>query len=119
MADILIVDDSRTSRKILRGILENAGHTVVGEAKNGEEGIEMFKQLSPDLVTLDITMPVVDGVAAMKSIRALSTEVKIVMITAAGQRDKVITCLKDGADEFITKPLDAGKIEAAIAGLVG
>lgn len=114
MANILIVDDSRTSRKILRTLIESQGHTVVGEGKNGQEGVQLFQQLKPDLVTMDITMPILDGAEAMKMIRALSSEVKIVMITAAGQRNKIIECLRDGANEFLTKPLDENEVKATI-----
>lgn len=115
MANILIVDDSRTSRRILRGILESAGHTIVGEAKDGKEGVDLFRQLSPELVTMDITMPVVDGVEAMKVIHEMGPDAKVVMVTAAGQKGKVVECLRDGASEFITKPLDADKIIETIA----
>ena len=114
MASILIVDDSRTSRKILRGILEDMGHTIIGEAKNGEEGVAMFKELRPDAVTMDITMPVMDGVTAMKQIHAVDANTKIITITASGQRGKIIECLKDGACEFITKPYVAEEIKETI-----
>ena len=66
MANILIVDDSRTSRKVLRNVLEEAGHVIVGEAVNGQEGVQQFQALKPDLVTLDITMPIVDGIEALQ-----------------------------------------------------
>ena len=69
MAKILIVDDSRTSRKILREVLEEAGHEIVGEAANGEEGIIMYKELKPDAVTMDITMPVMNGLDALAIIK--------------------------------------------------
>ena len=72
MANILIVDDSRTSRKILRGLLEANGYVVVGEAKNGQEGYDMYAQYKPDLVTMDITMPVMSGVDSLKKIKLIS-----------------------------------------------
>ena len=76
MAKILIVDDSRTSRKMLRNILESNGHEIIDEAVNGQEGVQKFQALKPDVVTLDITMPVVDGVEALKMIKALDPRVK-------------------------------------------
>ena len=87
MAKILIVDDSRTSRKMLRNILESNGHEIIDEAVNGQEGVQKFQTLKPDVVTLDITMPVVDGVEALKMIKALDPESKVVMVTAAGQKN--------------------------------
>ena len=106
MAKILIVDDSRTSRKMLRNILESNGHEIIDEAVNGQEGVQKFQALKPDVVTLDITMPVVDGVEALKMIKALDPESKVVMVTAAGQKNKMIECIKAGANEFLTKPFE-------------
>lgn len=117
MANVLIVDDSRTSRRMLRNILESSGHVVVGEAANGQEGVQQFQALKPELVTLDITMPIVDGIEALKMIRAFSKDVKIVMVTAAGQKNKMIECIKEGADEFLTKPFEANEISDVISRL--
>lgn len=110
MAKILIVDDSRTSRKMLRNILEPNGHEIIDEAVNGQEGVQKFQALKPDVVTLDITMPVVDGVEALKMIKALDPESKVVMVTAAGQKNKMIECIKAGANEFLTKPFEQQEI---------
>ena len=110
MANILIVDDSRTSRKMLRNILESNGHEIIDEAVNGQEGVQKFQALKPDVVTLDITMPVVDGVEALKMIKALDPESKVVMVTAAGQKNKMIECIKAGANEFLTKPFEQQEI---------
>lgn len=110
MAKILIVDDSRTSRKVLRGILEEAGHEIVDEAVNGQEGVQKFQSAKPDLVTMDITMPVLDGMEALKMIKAFKADSKVVMVTAAGQKNKMIDCIKLGADEFLTKPFDKTEI---------
>ena len=104
MANILIVDDSRTSRKILSNILTAQGYVIVGEAIDGKDGVEKFKELKPDIVTLDITMPVMDGLEALEEIRKLDNSVKVVMITAAGQKEKMVEALKHGASEFVTKP---------------
>lgn len=110
MAKILIVDDSRTSRKMLRNILESNGHEIIDEAVNGQEGVQKFQALKPDVVTLDITMPVVDGVEALKMIKALDPESKVVMVTAAGQKNKMIECIKAGANEFLTKTFEQQEI---------
>lgn len=117
MANILIVDDSRTSRKILRGILEENGHAVIGEAVNGQEGVQKFQTCKPDVVTLDITMPVLDGMEALKMIKALKPDAKVIMVTAAGQKNKMIDCIKIGADEFLTKPFDKAEIASVVAKL--
>lgn len=110
MAKILIVDDSRTSRKILRGLLEEAGHEIVGEAVNGDEGYMKYRELQPDLVTMDITMPITDGIQALQLIKHYDEKAHVIMITAAGQKEKMIQALKEGADEFITKPFDREEI---------
>lgn len=114
MSKILIVDDSKTSRRILRGILESAGHVIVGEASNGEEGCMMYESLKPDVVTMDITMPKMDGLEALEVIRHKDPEAKVIMITAAGQNNKVYAAVKEGAAEFITKPFDDEKILEAV-----
>lgn len=106
MKKVLIVDDSRTSRKILRTILEAHDFEVIGEATNGEEGVKSYKELTPDVVTLDITMPVMDGVAALKEIIAFDSKAKVIMVTAAGQQSNVVDAIKAGAAEFVTKPFD-------------
>lgn len=110
MTKILIVDDSRTSRKILRGILENEGYEVVGEAADGNEGYEKYKELRPDIVTLDITMPVLDGIGALQKIKDEFPESKVVMVTAAGQKTKMVEAVKFGADEFVSKPFETAAL---------
>ncbi|MBQ7582314.1 MAG: response regulator [Lachnospiraceae bacterium] len=110
MGKILLVDDSKTSRKMLREIMEGAGHEIIGEAADGEEGYLKFKELKPDLVTLDITMPKMDGLEALKLIHKEDANAKVVMITAAGQKEKMMQAIKEGAAEFITKPYDAEEV---------
>ena len=110
MARILIVDDSRTSRKILRNILEEAGNEVVAEGVDGADGVEKFKEFKPDITTLDITMPVMDGLEALKNIKAIDSNAKIIMITAAGQQNKMLDAIKHGASEFVTKPFEADAV---------
>ena len=114
MANILIVDDSRTSRKILRQILEEAGHTIIGEGVDGEDGYLKCKELKPDLVTLDITMPKMDGIEALQLIKKNDDNIKVVMITAAGQKEKMIQAIKYGAAEFIAKPYEAEEVKEII-----
>jgi two-component system chemotaxis response regulator CheY len=109
MARVLI-DDSRTSRKILRGILEGAGHEIVAEAVDGLEGVNKYKEFSPQVVTMDITMPVMDGLEALKQIREEDGSAKVIMVTAAGQQNKMMDAIKLGASEFVTKPFDADSI---------
>ena len=110
MAGILIVDDSKTSRKLLRELLEENGFDIVGEAVDGEEGYQMYKALKPDLVTMDITMPKMDGIESLSLIRHEDENAKVIMITAAGQREKMVEALKRGAEDFLTKPFDATRV---------
>ncbi|MCR5118663.1 MAG: response regulator [Lachnospiraceae bacterium] len=107
---ILIVDDSRMSRTMLRGIFERGGYTVVMEAANGEDGVEAYKKYLPDIVTLDITMPKKDGISALEEIMAFDPDALVVMITAAGQQDKLINALRIGARQFISKPYSEEEI---------
>lgn len=110
MATVLIVDDSRTSRRILRNMLEANGYDIVGEAENGEIGYLKYKELLPDVVTMDITMPNMDGIESLSLIKRENADAKVVMITAAGQKEKMVDALKRGADEFITKPFEEKEI---------
>ncbi|MCR5402367.1 MAG: response regulator [Butyrivibrio sp.] len=110
LGKVLVVDDSRMSRSILRAILEKAGYSVSREAANGEEAVEAFKECGPDLVTLDITMPKMDGLEALKQILAIDGSARVIMITAAGQQDKLIGALKAGAKRFISKPFNEAEI---------
>lgn len=114
MANILVVDDSRTSRKMLRRVLENAGHTIIGEGTNGEEGYLKYQELKPELVTLDITMPQLDGLEALQLIKKYDKNAKVIMVTAAGQKDKMIQAIKYGAAEFILKPYEEENVERIV-----
>ena len=105
-ADVLIADDSQLIRRMLRTLLEESGYAVAGEAADGKEAVEEYKRLKPDVVTLDITMPVLDGVGALKGIMEYDADAKVIMITAAGQRQKIVEALKLGAKAFIMKPFD-------------
>ncbi len=109
MGTILIVDDSRTMRKVLAASLKEAGHYIIGNAGNGQEALDLLKNLSPDLpdlITLDITMPEMDGIETLKRIRAEYPDQKVIMVSAAGQKDKIMEALKFGAVDFIKKPFD-------------
>ncbi len=117
MAKILIVDDSRTSRKFLRTMLEADQHEIIGEASNGLEGIEKYKELNPDITTMDITMPELDGIEALKQIMEYDPNAKIVMVTAAGQKTKIVEAVKYGAKEFLAKPFEAEQIRNIINSL--
>lgn len=119
MANILIVDDSRTSRRILRGVLEAEGYTVVAEATNGQEGYDMYCEHKPDLVTMDITMPVLDGVGSLKKIKADYPDAKVIMITAAGQKHNMLEAVQNGASDFIPKPFEVEQIKTTIAKVLG
>lgn len=114
MARILLIDDSKTSRKILRGILEQAGHEIVGEAVNGKEGIQKYIELKPDITTMDITMPVLDGLGSLKEIISFDAKAKVVMVTAAAQKNKMVDAVKIGASEFIAKPFNVSQIVTII-----
>ena len=110
MAKILIVDDSKTSRRFLKDMLVSAGHEVVAEALNGQEGIDKYFEYMPDLVTMDITMPKMDGIEALQLIRKFDENAVVIMITAAGQKEKMIQAIKYGAADFIAKPYEPGDV---------
>ena len=119
MANILRVDDSRTSRRILRSILEEDGHVIVGEATNGQEGFEQYMSLKPDIVTMDITMPVMTGVEALKKIIEADSNAKVVMVSAAGQQHNMLEAVQSGAADFISKPFDVDTIKNMVKKIVG
>lgn len=103
---VVIVDDSKLSRKVLREMLEEEGYAVIAEATDGEEGIAAYLQFKPDIVTMDITMPNMNGMESLKEILYMDKHAKVVMISAAGQQKKIIEALKIGAQRFITKPFE-------------
>ena len=110
MSRILLVDDSRTSRKVLRKILEEAGHEVVGEATDGQAGVDLYNSLKPDIVTLDITMPVLDGIEALRQIKEADENAKVIMVTSAGQKSKMVEAVRYGAIEFVMKPFQSDQL---------
>lgn len=106
MAKIMIVDDSRILRKILTNTLTDAGHEVIADAGNGKEALMLLEKVKPELITLDITMPVMDGLEALAQIKANYPDIKVVMVSAAGQKNKVMEALKTGASDFLQKPFE-------------
>jgi two-component system chemotaxis response regulator CheY len=114
MARVLVVDDSKTSRKFLVGMLVNAGHEVVGEAVDGVDGVKKYQELRPDVVTMDITMPKLDGIDAVSEIVKIDPDAKVIMVTAAGQKTNIVEALKRGAADFIQKPFEDAAILSVI-----
>ena len=108
--NILLADDAAFMRMMLKNILEKAGYNVVGEATNGREAIDRYKELKPDLVILDITMPEVDGIQGLKGIMDYDNSALAVMCSAMGQQSIVIEAIQSGAKDFIVKPFQADRI---------
>lgn len=115
MATLLIVDDSAIMRKNLQTLLSDAGHQVIGEASNGFEAIEVYERLRPELVTMDITMPGLDGVRAVQQIMARFPEARIIMVSAEHQKSLVYEALKSGARHYLTKPLRLVQLRDVLA----
>lgn len=111
---VLIVDDTTFMRYNLTNILKGIGCDVVGEAPNGLEGVAQYIKLKPDLVTMDITMPVMDGLDALKAIRQHDPDARVVMVSSMGQREFVLGAIKSGAIGFILKPFHPEKIKSMI-----
>jgi two-component system, chemotaxis family, chemotaxis protein CheY len=114
MARILIVDDAKFMRLTLTGILKKAEHEIVGEAENGREAIDLYRELKPELVTMDITMPEMSGLEAMKEIKQEFPDAKVVMCSAMGQQKMVVEAIEAGAKDFIVKPFDEGRVLDAV-----
>jgi len=114
MAKVLIVDDSMTSKKFLKNMIEEVGHEVIAEAANGQEGIDKYKEFHPDVVTMDITMPIKNGIESLEEIIAYDANAKVIMVTAAGQNSNMVEALKKGAADFIQKPFESKQISMVI-----
>ena len=119
MARILIADDAMFMRSILKNIFTKNGHEVVGEAASGREAYELYKELKPDVMTMDITMPDVDGIEAVQKIKGEFPDANIIMCSAMGQDYLVLNALKAGARDFIVKPFKPDTVIAAIEKVVG
>ena len=114
MASVLIVDDAAFMRLMIKDILVKNGLDVAGEAENGAIAVDKFKELKPDLVTMDITMPEKDGMAALKEIMALDKSARVVMCSEMGQQAMVIEAIQAGARDFIVKPFKPERVLDAI-----
>ena len=119
MARVLIVDDAAFMRMMIKDILEKNGYEIVGEAPNGAVAVEMYQKEKPDVVTMDITMPDVDGIEAVKRIKAIDPGAKIIMCSAMGQQSMVMDAIKSGARDFIVKPFQADRVLEAVQKVVG
>ncbi len=111
---LLIVDDAMFMRRMLSDILEKGGHTVCGEASTGREAIERYKELKPDLVTMDIIMPDMSGIEAVKEIRKIDPQAKILMVSAMGQQALVLEAVQSGALDYIVKPFQPSRVLESI-----
>ncbi len=116
---ILIVDDAAFMRMMLRDILTKAGYEVAGEAENGKAGVDKFIELQPDLVTMDITMPEMDGITAVREIRKVRDDARVIMCSAMGQQAMVIDAIQAGAKDFIVKPFQPDRVVEAVRKAVG
>jgi len=116
----LVVDDSRLTQKQLAQILDNCGIEVVDFAANGMEALDKFREHRQilDVITLDITMPIMDGLAVLKNILKIDADAKIVMVSALGKESIIKSCMSNGARNFITKPFHADKVKEIIRNLV-
>ena len=112
---IMIVDDAAFMRMMIKDILSKNGFDIVGEAADGQQAVEKYKELQPDLVTMDITMPEMDGITALKEIRQINPNAKIIMCSAMGQQAMVIDAIQAGAKDFIVKPFQADRVLEAIS----
>ncbi|MBU5454624.1 MULTISPECIES: response regulator [Eubacteriales] len=119
MTRVLIVDDASFMRMMIKDILQKNGFDVIAEASNGLEAVELYKKERPDVVTMDITMPDMDGIEAVKQIRAFDPNAKIIMCSAMGQQSMVMDAIKSGAKDFIVKPFQADRVLEAIRKVVG
>ncbi len=114
MARILICDDARFMRLMLSRIISKMGHEVVGEASNGEEAVKLYQTLRPDIITLDVVMPKMDGLNALRRILALDPEAKVLMVTAIGNQTMVLNAMRLGAREYVVKPFRIGEVVRAV-----
>ena len=119
MARVLVVDDAAFMRKMVSDALTKAGHEVIAEATNGQEAVDQFQALKPDLATLDITMPEKDGLAALAEIMPLDPTARVIMCSALGQESKVLEAVKSGAKDFVVKPFQPSRVLEAVQRVLG
>ena len=117
--NILICDDAAFMRMMIKDILSKNGYNVVGEAENGAVAVEKYKELNPDLVLMDITMPEMDGIQALKAIKGLDANASVIMCSAMGQQAMVIESIQSGAKDFIVKPFQPDRVLEAVKKVVG
>lgn len=111
---VLVVDDAAFMRMMIKDILKKGGYEVVGEAEDGVKAVEKYKELKPDLVTMDITMPEMDGITAVKEIRKIDPNALIIMCSAMGQQAMVIDAIQAGAKDFVVKPFQPDRVLEAV-----
>ncbi|NTW06072.1 MAG: response regulator [Peptococcaceae bacterium] len=111
---ILIADDAAFMRMMIKNILEKNGYTIVGEAENGKQALNLYEETKPDLVTMDITMPEMDGLEAVKAIRAVDSNASIIMCSAMGQQAMVMEAIQAGAKDFVVKPFQQDRLLQAV-----
>ncbi len=114
MASFMLVDDAMFMRAAIKKMVEEGGHTVVAEAGNGKEAIEMYNAYKPDMVLMDITMPDMDGIEATSQIMQTDPAAKIIMVSAMGQMEMVVKAITAGAKDFVVKPVDSDKLRSCI-----
>ncbi len=119
MKKILVVDDAKVIRMIIRQILTRHGFEIAGEAGNGKEALEKYKELKPDAVTMDIVMPEVDGIQGLKEIIAFDKQAKVVMISAIDQRDALMESLRYGAVDYVVKPFEDDRMVSSLRNIFG
>ncbi len=117
--NILVCDDAAFMRMMIKDILSKNGYNVVGEAENGIKAVEKYNELKPDLVLMDITMPEMDGIEALKAIRAGDSSALVIMCSAMGQQAMVIESIQAGAKDFIVKPFNQDRVLEAVKKVVG
>jgi two-component system chemotaxis response regulator CheY len=114
-----VTDDTAFMRVMMRGLLEPLGFEIAGEAKNGKEAVDLYGKIKPDLVTMDITMPEMDGLEAVKRIKRMDPEAKIIMCSAMGQTQLVLESIRSGASDFVVKPIQKERLQEAVSKLFG
>ncbi|MBR2401845.1 MAG: response regulator [Lachnospiraceae bacterium] len=119
MAKILIVDDAAFMRMMIKDILTKNGYEIAAEAENGQKAVEKYAETKPDLVLMDITMPEMDGIQALKKIKELDGGANVIMCSAMGQQAMVIEAIQSGAKDFIVKPFQAERVLEAVKKVVG
>ena len=117
--NILICDDAAFMRMMIKDILTKNGYNIVGEAENGAKAVEKYSELKPDLVLMDITMPEMDGIEALKKIKETDPNASVIMCSAMGQQAMVIESIQSGAKDFIVKPFQADRVLEAVQKVVG